>query len=111
MKQIFENMIIILLILLSIMIHSTMIAGNLTITEARNFHASAVAEIQASNFDEEVIKEEKESAEQAGWELEVKTDTSIYSDRTAYKVTLTYNFPTLPLVGDSKDKQIIAYAY
>ena len=93
------------------MIHSTMIAGNLTITEARNFHASAVAEIQASNFDEEVIKEEQESAEQAGWELEVKTDTSIYSDRTAYKVTLTYNFPTLPLVGDSEDKQIIAYAY
>lgn len=111
MKQIFEHMIIVLLIMLSIMIHSTMISGNLTITEARNFHSAAVAEIQASNFDTEVINDEKKTAEDYGWTLDVDTDTAIYDDRTAYKITLTYNFPTLPLIGDSDDKQIIAYAY
>ena len=92
MKQVFEDMIVIVLILLSLFINSFMIMANLEITEARNFHAQAIEEIQAS------------------WELYVSDNLSPYMDRQDRKVVLTYYISPLPIVGGEEARTIVGYA-
>lgn len=115
MKQVFEDMIIIVLILLSLFINTFMIMSNLEITEARNFHAQAVEEIQASAFSEEVINEKIAEANGhqvygKSWELYVSDNLSPYSDRQDRKVVLTYYVSPLPIVGGGEARTIVGYA-
>ena len=57
MKQVFEDMILIILLTMIAVVGSCMISANLEITQAREFHANAIERIQASHFDESVINE------------------------------------------------------
>lgn len=115
MKQIFENMIIIVLILLSLFINAFMIMSNLEITEARNFHAQAVEEIQASGFSPNVITEKINEANEhevygKAWKLYVSDNLSPYDDRQDRKVVLTYYISPLPIVGGGEARTIVGYA-
>lgn len=115
MKQVFEDMIVIVLILLSLFINSFMIMANLEITEARNFHAQAIEEIQASGFSPEVIEEKKNEALShkvygKSWDLYVSDNLSPYVDRQDRKVVLTYYISPLPIVGGEEARTIVGYA-
>ena len=112
MKQIFETMLIIIVLLFSLLTNTTMITANLEISEARSFHANAIEEIQASNFDEKVISKKILEARDGGngdWTLEVKPVT-VYADRADMKVTLKYKISPLPFVKDNTYRTIVGYA-
>lgn len=108
MKQIYENIVVIILLFLSLFVHATMIIANLQITSARNFHANAIEEIQASSFSDEIIDQETALAKSYGWELKCEKYTSdSYSD---VRVELDYTLIGLPLIGENTQKIIIGYA-
>lgn len=111
MKQLFEDMILIIILTMMAIVNSCMITANLEITQARDYHANAVERIQASNFDSAVIAEAIASApmQQSEWILEVK-DVSIYDDRKDMKVTLKYKITPLPFVEDREYRTITGYA-
>ena len=111
MKQVFEDMILIILLTMIAVVGSCMISANLEITQAREFHANAIERIQASHFDDSVINELIESApnQQPEWILEVKT-VSVYDDRKDMKVVLKYKITPLPLIEDRDYRTITGIA-
>ena len=110
MKQIFETMVIVCLMIISLLLNLNMITTNLEITEARNFHANAVEEIQASQFNQDVINSKIAEAHADGrdWVLEVK-DVTVYEDRKDVKVTLKYKIAEFPF-RESEYRTIVGYA-
>ena len=108
MKQIYENIVVIVLLFLSIFVHATMIIANLQITSARNFHANAIEEIQASGLSEEIINQEISLASESGWEL--KCDKYVNDSYSDVRVELDYTLVGLPLIGDQTTKTIVGYA-
>ena len=103
MKQVFEDMILIILLTMIAVVGSCMISANLEITQAREF--------QASHFDESVINELIAAApnQQPEWILEVKT-VSVYDDRKDMKVVLKYKITPLPLIEDRDYRTITGFA-
>ncbi|WP_129737143.1 hypothetical protein [Massilimicrobiota timonensis] len=110
MKQIFEDMIVIVLIIIGVLVNTCMIKANLEITEARNYHAQAIEEIQASGFSTNVITDKQAEAQEHGWELIVSDNLSPYEDRQDRKVTLVYTITPLPIVGTEQERNIVGYA-
>lgn len=111
MKQLFEDMILIIILTMMAVVNSCMITANLEISQARDFHANAIERIQASNFNQSVIDEVVAAAplQQTDWILEVK-DVSIYQDRKDVKVTLKYKISPLPYVTDKEYRTLTGYA-
>lgn len=107
-------MVIIILLLISIFVHTCMIMANLEISEARNFHANVIEEIQASHYIDEnedgipdVASKKIEEADKRGWKLQCQ-DMSV-NDSTDWKVTLIYKISPLPLLN-ANEYDIVGYA-
>lgn len=89
------------------------IGSNLYITGARNFHASCISEIEASNYAPKVIQAlEADARKKYGGGLKDCLDVKIYevngNNRIA-EVTLSYTY-AVPLLQLSKDYEITGYA-
>lgn len=111
MKQIFEDGVVIFMIIISVFVHMYFISANLEITAAREFHSNAVERIQASNFNQNVINDIQEEALKREWKIETQ-NVSVYDDRPDLKVTLKYNIIKLPTFGsDASNEDDSDYKY
>lgn len=82
--------------------------ATLSTQEARTFHQDAIHEIEASNFDADVITKCKEDAAKKGYELSVTKD-SFYEENTKYKVNLKYNVKVY-IIGVNTSHTLAGYA-
>jgi len=72
MKLLIETYVTTFIVVLSVMICSSFIKAELQINSAKDFHASCIALIEASDFDEDVIISCQENASKRGYTLKVK---------------------------------------
>lgn len=84
------------------------VTSSLMIQDARNFHNTAVAKIEASEGSELIIDALREEATEKGFELNVEK-TNLYETQQYYYVTLTYQY-AIPMLGDVKSGTIEGYA-
>ncbi len=62
---------------------------SLMTADARNFHSTSVAKIEASDGSSLVMKECMEEAEEKGYKMEI-VPTCLYEDKSYYYVTVSY---------------------
>ena len=108
MKSVFENALVFILITVGSLILSVMIAANIQIGNAREFHTNSIDRIQASFYSQSVINDLQNKASENGYTLSV-TELSVYEDLKDYKVTLTYDVK-VPLLGIVKSGTLEGYA-
>lgn len=88
---------------------TSLIAFQLQITGARNFHTNAISRIQSSYYSSATITDVQEKAAERGYNLEVE-DVAIYPDeRKDILVTLSYD-AYMPLFGVTKHGTIEGFA-
>ena len=115
MKQAFEYFIE--AVMVNIIIAIIVGAMNITsqIREANEFHNLAIAEVEASDFDDSIIKKYATGEVNPNVITEFKnasvtTDSSVdYASERIYKVTTTYKI-SLPILGYVKTTTISGYA-
>lgn len=115
MKQAFEYFIeaVIVTMIIAIIIGVMNISSQ--IREANEFHNLAIAEVEASNFDDSIITKYATGQVNPNVITEFKnasvtTDTSKnYASERIYKVTTTYKI-SLPILGYVKTTTITGYA-
>lgn len=100
---------IILLLFLALM-GTSMITGSIAAENARDFHSSAVRQIENSNFNPEVIGSLYRDADKLGYELEPIEVQEIMPNRKICEVTLKYTYSTGILHGQSQVHEIRGYA-
>ena len=82
---------IILLLLLSLM-GTSLVTGSIAAENARNFHASAVSQIENSNYNPEVISSLYREADRLGYELEPVEVREIIPNRRMCEVVVKYTY-------------------
>ena len=115
MKQAFEYFIeaVMVTIIIAIIVGAMNITSQ--IREANEFHNLAIAEVEASDFDDSIIKKYATGEVNPNVITEFKnasvtTDSSVdYASERIYKVTTTYQI-TLPILGYVKTTTISGYA-
>lgn len=107
MKLIIEHFITFLLLMIFIWIGIAYIIQNVLYSSARQFHGGVVTQLENSYFDPGVMKDCKEKAEKAGYELEIQ----VYGEENKKdaKVTLGFQY-VIPLAGIKKKYEIEGYA-
>lgn len=102
----------IFILLLSVFSMAGIMSACIDANNARDFHASVIAEIEDSNFAPSVIEACKEQAESAGYELLIDED-SIVTDEdgqtTMMEVILEYEYH-VDFLGVISTQQIRAFA-
>lgn len=76
--------------------------------EARNFHSSTMAKIEASDGSERVIAESIKEAKEKGYHLFV-TPATLYEDKKYFYVELLYQYE-LPFLGKKRESKIVGFA-
>ena len=85
------------------------IMASLNTQSAQNYHSAVVAEVEAGDFTDPVIRSCRQKALENGYtDLLVEPMTSVDSGKFA-KVTLTYDY-TLPVLNLFLEHQIVGYA-
>ncbi len=84
------------------------ISSGMRNANARNFHSTTLAKIEASAGSEKVIQESMEEAKKKGYILEV-LPTCLYEDKKYYYVTLLYEY-SVPFLGIKRESKIEGYA-
>lgn len=109
MKGAIETMVGVVLITFMAVFGTAYISSSLNTQKAQAYHSSVVTEIEASDYNAEVIEKCKEKAVQNGYEaLVIQTITSASGSKYA-KVTLTYQY-TIPLLNMLLKHQVTGYA-
>lgn len=108
MKSIIPTYLIIIGFALVTLVASSLIAYQMQITAAQNYHTNCVNRIQASYFNEDVIEECIDAAPDE-YSITV-TPTTIYEDRKEYLVVLEYDAHLPFLNVDVSDVQIEGFA-
>ena len=110
MKQAFEYFIeaVMVTIIIAIIVGAMNITSQ--IREANEFHNLAIAEVEASDFDDSIIKKYATGEVNPNVITEFKNDSSVdYASERIYKVTTTYKI-SLPILGYVKTTTISGYA-
>ncbi len=76
MKQMIETFVTLFIVMLSVMVMTQFIGASSQISAAKKFHSNCIGQIEASDFDVEVIQNCKNIAEQNGYQLEVEENTN-----------------------------------
>lgn len=109
MKSMFSYMGSILLGALTVLICIAIFIVNIQATEIRSAFNNYVEQIEASDFNENVILWCMNSAAENGWTLELSNETT-YEELRSYRVTLRYNIE-VPIIGiDVRSGTIEGYA-
>lgn len=108
MKMMIENALTTILIVVGALIFAGIIAVNLQISSAKQFHKEAVDRIETSNFSPVIIGSCVEEARTADYTLLV-ADKSVYDYKKSMKVTMYYDVK-LPLLGIIKEGVLEDYA-
>ena len=103
--ELYVNSIIIVMIVCSCVFF---IASSMRNAQARNFHSTTLAKIEASAGSERVIEESKNEATQKGYTLQV-SPVCIYEDKKYYYVELMYEY-SVPFLGATRKSKIEGYA-
>lgn len=103
--ELYVNSIIIVMIVVSCVFF---ISSSMRNAQARNFHSTTVAKIEASAGSEKVIQNSMEEAKTKGYTLRV-SPTCIYEDKKYYYVELMYEY-NIPLIGMKRKSRIEGYA-
>lgn len=82
--------------------------ASLTTKQAREYHEDAIHQIEASNFDADVISNCVQDAKKEGYTLKVSND-GIYENSARYKVTLTYQSKVM-ILGINQTHTLEGYA-
>lgn len=102
MKHVITAYATLIVFLLMVFMCVTMTSASVVMTEAKEFKAQVVAEIENSNFNPYVIEACKRQAQEAGYELQVTT--YVYDERynlQTAEVILMYPY-RLPMFGISE---------
>lgn len=108
MKETFSFITSTLTLVFIILVASAFITMELTISNARAFHANVIDRVQSSLYSESVMQECREEAVQLGYKLTFENVT-IYDERRDVKVTLEYTVPGW-LITESQTGVLSAYA-
>ena len=109
MKSVIPTYILIIGFSILMLASSSLIAFQLQITGARNFHTNAISRIQSSYYSSAAITDLQGKASDRGYKLEVQ-DISVYpDDRKDILVTLSYD-AYMPLFGVTKHGIIEGFA-
>lgn len=81
---------------------------SLMTADARNFHSTSVAKIEASDGSSAVIKECMAEAEQRGYQMKI-VPTCLYEDKSYYYVTVSYKIQ-IPVSGVQYGGTVEGYA-
>lgn len=84
------------------------ISSSMRNAQARNFHSTTVAKIEASAGSEKVILESMEEAKAKGFTLQI-SPTCLYEDKKYYYVRLMYEY-NVPFLGIKRESKIEGYA-
>lgn len=84
------------------------ITSSMQNAQARNFHSTTLAKIEASGGSEKVITESRMEAEKNGYTLQV-SPTCLYEDKCYYYVELMYEY-SVPFLGSTRKSKIEGYA-
>lgn len=103
--ELYVNFIIIVMLVASCVFF---ISSSMRNAQARNFHSTTVAKIEASAGSERVIQNSIEEAKTKGYTLRV-SPTCIYEDKNYYYVELMYEY-NIPLIGMKRESKIEGYA-
>lgn len=103
--EIYVNTIILMLIVSCCMFF---VSCSLRNAQARNFHSSTLAKIEASAGSERVIAESISEAEEKGYHLLV-TPATLYEDKKYFYVELLYEYE-LPFLGNKRESKIVGFA-
>lgn len=100
---------IILLVLLALT-GTSIITGSIRVTNARDFHASIISQIEASNFNENVISSLYQEADDNGYELEPIKVQVLSERKKMCEIILKYNYEIGILNIKKEQHEIRGYA-
>lgn len=103
--EIYVNAIVIVMIVSSSLFF---ICSSLSNAQARNFHSTTVAKIEASGGSEQVIKNSVNEAEIKGYILKV-TPVTLYENKKYFYVELLYEYG-MPFVPTKRKSRIEGFA-
>lgn len=83
-------------------------SASLSTKQAREYHENAIHQIEASDFDSDVINQCVSDAAKNGYTLKVSND-GFYENSSRYKVTLTYHSRVV-LLGINQTHTLEGYA-
>lgn len=84
------------------------IASSMRNAQARNFHSTTLAKIEASAGSERVIEESRTEAAKKGYTLQI-SPVCLYEDKKYYYVELMYEY-SVPFLGTTRKSKIEGYA-
>lgn len=114
MKQAFEYFIDAIILVLIVVVVIGIINISSQISQAQDFHNVAVAEVEASNFNSNIINKYETGKVNSDFKIEFKNvstkDTNNdYIEENIYKVTTKYTV-SIPILGYKKTNYIVGYA-
>lgn len=115
MKSAIETFMGIVIITLMAVIATCYITASIDTRHAQNFHAGAIAEIEASNHAESVISDCAAKAKENGFTIEDASENEVSGLETketamgVTEVTLKYHY-TIPFLNIFLEHQIVGYA-
>lgn len=92
MKSAIEYFLSIIILTVAVFLLVSYNAASIDSSNARDFHASVVEEIEAANFSPLVIDACKEEAGKRGYTLEVSAPTGLKNNQKIAEVTLAYHY-------------------
>lgn len=110
MKGTVEYFIGMILFAIIALVSITYISATMNTSNARNYHASVINEIEASNFNPEVIESLYEDAREKQYILEPIVVTEIATHKRVAEVILHYNYDIGLLNIDGEMHQIRGFA-
>ena len=106
MAQIIRFVSNIVLMLLGFFLCISIVAGVYTKTQAEEYKADVIAEIENSNFNQTVIENCMTQAKEAGYEMQIRPCCyDVDGDATLAEVILAYSYQ-VPLLGISEKKEL-----
>lgn len=104
MKQIISAFGTLIILMLNIFVCVVIVNASGTVAEVKEFKADVIAEIENSNFNQNVINSCISQAQAAGYELQVTNCTyDASNDIQTAEIILTYKYE-LPIFGISETK-------
>lgn len=97
-------------IIVAVLLCVSFVISAVVVNSARTFHTSVITEMEASNFEEDIIQKCIEAAEESSYALNIEPFIPELgaSTQTMYKVTLNY-YLTAPVFGVVHNGVIVGY--
>ena len=111
MKTVIPTTVIIIAMMIMCCVSTSIIAFDLQVAAARNFHTEAMDRLQASYYSDTVKDEVRTAAAEHGYDIDVTVDMGSVADggRMTAMVELQYT-AVMPFFGIEKDGTIVGIA-